>query len=104
MMMVHSIVALSPHLQRQILVSVTPLSLVERVRQLGWREIEVIDEQLGRFAFETMTRFGFDCMLAEVCLEKVGRLLRAKYSDLRATVGNGNNWAKFAVCRYRPNL
>ena len=38
----------------------------ERLRQLGWREIEVIDEDLGRSASGTVTRIGFERMVAEV--------------------------------------
>ena len=43
-----------------------------RLRQLGWREIEVIDEDLGRSAAGAVTRAGFERMVAEVCLGKVG--------------------------------
>jgi hypothetical protein len=44
----------------------------ERLQQLSWREIEVIDEDLGRSAAGTVTRAGFERMVAEVCLGKVG--------------------------------
>ena len=43
-----------------------------RVRELGWREAEVIDEDLGRSAATTTGRTGFQRMVAEVCLGKVG--------------------------------
>ena len=43
-------------------------AMQDRVRQLGWREIEVIDEDLGRSASGTVTRVGFERMVAEVCL------------------------------------
>ena len=43
-----------------------------RLRQLGWREIEVIDEDLGRSAAGAVTRAGFERMVAEVCLGQVG--------------------------------
>jgi hypothetical protein len=43
-----------------------------RLRQLGWRKIEVIDEDLGRSAAGSVQRAGFERMVAEVCLGKVG--------------------------------
>src|ERR1700758_3480060 len=43
-----------------------------RLRQLGWHEIEVVDEDLGRSAAGSVTRTGFERMVAEVCLGKVG--------------------------------
>jgi DNA invertase Pin-like site-specific DNA recombinase len=41
-----------------------------RLRYLGWREIEVVDEDLGRSAAGLVTRSGFERMVAEVCLGK----------------------------------
>ena len=43
-----------------------------RLQQLGWREIEVVDDDLGRSAAGTVTRIGFERMVAEVCMGKVG--------------------------------
>jgi hypothetical protein len=47
-------------------------AMQERLRSLGWREIEVIDEDLGCSAAGTVTRSGFERMVAEVCLRKAG--------------------------------
>lgn len=44
----------------------------ERLRHLGWREIEVVDEDLGRSAAGTVARSGFDRMVDEGFLGKVG--------------------------------
>src|SRR5215475_6450752 len=44
----------------------------ERLEQLGWEQIEVIDEDLGRSAAGGVERHGFERMVAEVCLGKVG--------------------------------
>ena len=44
----------------------------QRLEHLGWREIEVVDEDLGRSAAGTTTRSGFERMVADVCLGKVG--------------------------------
>ena len=43
-----------------------------RLTQLGWPEIEIVDEDLGRSAAGGVTRSGFERMVAEVCLGKVG--------------------------------
>jgi DNA invertase Pin-like site-specific DNA recombinase len=37
----------------------------DRLRQLGWQEIEVIDEDLGRSAAGGVERIGFERMVAE---------------------------------------
>ena len=44
----------------------------DRLTQLGWSEIEVIDEDLGRSAAGGTLRAGFERMVAEVCLGHVG--------------------------------
>ena len=44
----------------------------DRLCKLGWRDIEVIDEDLGRSASGTVTRAGFERMVAEACLGHVG--------------------------------
>ena len=41
-------------------------AMEERLKQLGWREIEVVDDDLGRSAAGTVTRAGFERMVAEV--------------------------------------
>ena len=44
----------------------------DRLTALGWSEIEVIDEDLGRSAAGGVQRAGFERMVAQVCLGKVG--------------------------------
>jgi hypothetical protein len=51
----------------------------ERLRHLGWCEIEVADEDFDRPAAGTMARIGFERMVAEVCLGKVGVVGGARY-------------------------
>jgi DNA invertase Pin-like site-specific DNA recombinase len=51
----------------------------DRFRQLGWDEIEVIQD-LGCSAAGTVTRTGFERMLAEVCLGKVGAVAAREVS------------------------
>src|SRR6266478_5966980 len=62
-----------------------------RLRALGWSEIEVIDDDLGRSAAGGVQRAGFERMVAEVCLGKVGAVragslaLRPQQPGLAAT-------------------
>ena len=55
-------------------------AMQQRLRQLGWQEIEIIDEDLGRSAAGTVTRAGFERMVAEVCLGKVGAVAAREVS------------------------
>nr|WP_321455381.1 recombinase family protein [uncultured Cohaesibacter sp.] len=52
----------------------------DRVSQLGWSHIEVIDDDLGRSASGSAERAGFDRMVAEVCLGKVGAVAAREVS------------------------
>src|SRR6201996_5914190 len=68
-----------------------------RLRQLGWREIEVIDEDLGRSAAGSVTRAGFERMVAEVCLGKVGAVAAREVSRFAR---NSREWQQLVeVCR-----
>lgn len=73
-----------------------------RLAELGWREIEVIDEDLGRSAAGTMTRSGFDRMVAEVCLGKVGAVAAREVSRFAR---NSREWQQLVeVCRLVDTL
>jgi len=63
----------------------------ERLRQLGWREIEVVDDDLGRSAAGTVTRAGFERMVAEVVWAKWAQWPRGRYRDSHGTAGSGNS-------------
>jgi len=68
-----------------------------RLRQLGWREIEVVDEDLGRSASGAVTRAGFERMVAEVCLGKVGAVAAREVSRFAR---NSREWQQLVeVCR-----
>jgi DNA invertase Pin-like site-specific DNA recombinase len=71
-------------------------AMQEHLQQLGWREIEVVDEDLGRSAAGTVTRVGFERMVAEVCLGRVGAVAARRCLALHATAESGNNWWKCA--------
>jgi DNA invertase Pin-like site-specific DNA recombinase len=68
-----------------------------RLEQLGWREIEVVDDDLGRSAAGTVTRTGFERMVAEVCLGKVGAVAAREVSRFAR---NNRDWPqRVEVCR-----
>jgi DNA invertase Pin-like site-specific DNA recombinase len=64
-------------------------AMQDRVRQLGWREIEVIDEDLGRSASGSVERSGFERMVAEVCMGKVGAVAAREVSRFAR---NSKDW------------
>lgn len=68
-----------------------------RLRELGWSEIEVIDDDLGRSAAGTTARAGFERMVAEVCLGHVGAVAAREVSRFAR---NSRDWQKLVeVCR-----
>ena len=69
----------------------------DRLMMLGWSEIEVIDEDLGRSAAGSVQRAGFERMVAEVCLGKVGAVCARKSRALRATAGIGSSSSRCAA-------
>jgi DNA invertase Pin-like site-specific DNA recombinase len=68
-----------------------------RLEQLGWREIEVVDEDSGGSAGGMVTRAGFERMVAEVCLGKVGAVAAREVSGFAR---NSREWQQLVeVCR-----
>jgi excisionase family DNA binding protein len=63
-------------------------ALVERARQLGWEQIDVIDEDQGRSGSGTL-RPGFERLLALLCEGNVGAVLSIEASRLAR---NGRDW------------
>src|SRR5881296_1670487 len=69
----------------------------DRLRELGWREIEIIDDDLGRSAAGAVARAGFDRMVAEVCLGKVGGVAAREVSRFAR---NSRDWQQLIeMCR-----
>jgi DNA invertase Pin-like site-specific DNA recombinase len=62
--------------------------LVERARQLGWTDVHVVDEDLGRSGGGTV-RVGFEKLLAAICDRRVGVVLSLEASRLAR---NGRDW------------
>src|SRR5262249_21104948 len=74
----------------------------ERLEQLGWEQIEVIDEDLGRSAAGNVERRGFERMVAEVCLGKVGAVAAREVSRFAR---NSREWQRLVeVCRIVDTL
>lgn len=72
-------------------------AMEDRLHQLGWHEIEVVDEDLGRSAAGVVTRAGFERMVAEVCLGKVGAVAAREVSRFAR---NNREWQQLIeVCR-----
>jgi DNA invertase Pin-like site-specific DNA recombinase len=69
----------------------------DRLTVLGWSEIEVIDEDLGRSAAGSVQRAGFERMVAEVCLGKVGAVCAREVSRFAR---NSKDWQQLIeMCR-----
>src|SRR3989449_10439598 len=64
-------------------------SLADRARELGFREVVVIDDDLGRSGSGLIERPGFQRLVAEVCTGEVGAVLSLEASRLAR---NGRDW------------
>ena len=72
-------------------------AMQNRLRDLGFTSIEVIDEDLGRSAAGTQARSGFERMVAEVCLGRVGAVAAREVSRFAR---NSREWQQLVeVCR-----
>lgn len=63
-------------------------ALADRARELGWQDVEVIDEDLGRSGAGTQ-RPGFERLLAGLCDDRVGAVFCVEASRLAR---NGRDW------------
>src|ERR1700739_1195466 len=71
-------------------------AMEERLHQLGWREIEIAGDDLGRSAGGVVTRAGFEGVVAEVCWGKVGAVAAREVSRLAS---NSREWQQLVeVC------
>ena len=62
--------------------------LVDRAKQLGWGNVDVIDDDLGRSG-GGIARPGFERLLATICDGRVGAVLAIEASRLAR---NGRDW------------
>src|SRR6202453_1024839 len=69
----------------------------DRLTALGWSRIETVDYDLGRSAAGGVARAGFDRMVAEVCLGKVGAVAAREVSRFAR---NSRDWQQLVeMCR-----
>lgn len=69
----------------------------EKLTQLGWTNIEIIDEDLGQTASGTVARSGFEKLVAAVCLGEVGAVAARELSRFAR---NSRDWQQLIeVCR-----
>src|SRR5271166_6032376 len=69
----------------------------DRLIALGWSEIETVDDDLGRSAAGGVVRAGFERMVAEVCLGKVGAVAAREVSRFAR---NSHDWQQLIeMCR-----
>ena len=69
----------------------------DRLTVLGWSRIETVDDDLGRSAAGGVARAGFDRMVAEVCLGKVGAVAAREVSRFAR---NSRDWQQLIeMCR-----
>src|SRR5579885_1936152 len=64
-------------------------ALADHARQLGFQQVEIIDEDLGRSGSGQVDRPGFARLVAEVCTGSVGAVLCIEASRLAR---NGRDW------------
>ena len=77
-------------------------AMQQRLRHLGWREIDIVDDDLGRSAAGTVTRAGFERMMAEICLGQVGAVAAREVSRFAR---NSREWQRLVeVCRVVDTL
>jgi len=69
----------------------------DRLVALGWSEVDTVDDDLGRSAAGGVTRVGFERMVAEVCLGKVGAVAAREVSRFAR---NSHDWQQLIeMCR-----
>jgi DNA invertase Pin-like site-specific DNA recombinase len=64
-------------------------ALAERAKDLGWQDIRVIDEDLGRSGSGRVERRGFEALLSEVCQGRAGAVFAIEASRFAR---NGHDW------------
>lgn len=71
-------------------------ALADRARQLGWSEVQIVDDDLGRSGAGT-ARPGFEKLLAAICEGRVGAaLFRWRRHGSRAMAATGILCLSFA--------
>ena len=72
--------------------------LTGRAQELGFRDIEVIDEDLGRSGSGCVNRPGFERLVTQVCSGEVGGVICVEASRLAR---NGRDWLRPPAAGHR---
>ncbi len=74
----------------------------DRLNDLGWTEVEVVDDDLGQSASGSAQRCGFERMVSQVCLGKIGAVAAREVSRFAR---NSREWQQLVeVCRMVDTL
>jgi DNA invertase Pin-like site-specific DNA recombinase len=74
----------------------------DRLRALGWRDIDVIDEDLGKSAAGSVERGGFRRLVTDVSLGQVGAVAAREVSRFAR---NSRDWQQLIeICRVVDTL
>ncbi len=77
-------------------------AMTDRLRRLGWSDVETLDEDQGRSAGGGVERTGFQRMVGEVCLGKIGAVAAREVSRFAR---NSRDWQQLVeVCRMVDTL
>ena len=77
-------------------------AMAQRLELLGWRDIEVVDDDLGLSATSAAGRAGFQRMVAAVCLGEVGAIAAREVSRFAR---NNRDWHQLIeMCRLVDTL
>jgi DNA invertase Pin-like site-specific DNA recombinase len=71
------------------------------LRSLGWSEVEIIDEDLGRSGAGRVTRTGFERMVTQVCLGEVGAVCAREASRFAR---NSREWQRLVEVSFSVPL
>lgn len=77
-------------------------AMEQRLKGLGWSQVEIVDEDLGCSAAGTTQRNGFERMVAQVCMGRVGAVAAREVSRFAR---NSREWQQLVeVCRMVDTL
>jgi DNA invertase Pin-like site-specific DNA recombinase len=77
-------------------------AMKDRLHELGWRQVQVIDDDLGQSAAGSAQRWGFEKMVSQVCLGKIGAVAAREVSRFAR---NSRDWQQLVeVCRMVDTL
>ena len=77
-------------------------AMKQRLTELGWAQVEIVDEDLGRSAAGGVARAGFDRLVAAVCMGQVGAVAAREVSRFAR---NSRDWQKLVeICRVVDTL